>query len=197
MTRHARNPGVIDFLMTRRSRSARTLGHEPPDAASLDTILTAAARTPDHGMLVPWRFVLIERAAMPRIAEIAHHKALARGLDAGAAEKAAAQFGYGGLIVTVVSSPRPSAKIPVWEQELSAGAVCLSTLNAALALGWGANWLTGPLARDRAFLSEALDLGETETVAGFIHLGPETTGPAERKRPEVSALVTRLGADDQ
>lgn len=197
MTGPARNPEVIDFLLTRRSRSARTLGHEPPDAASLDTILTAAARTPDHGMLVPWRFLLIERPAMPRIAEIAHHKALARGLDVAAAEKAAAQFGYGGLIVTVVSSPRPSTKIPVWEQELSAGAVCLSVVNAALAIGWGANWLTGPLSRDREFLSEALDLRENETVAGFVHLGPETTAPAERARPDVASLVTRLGADGQ
>ena len=188
----APRPEVIDFLLTRRSRAARTLSPDRPDDATLETILAAGLRVPDHGMLLPWRIVQIERGAMPALAEAARSRMRALGQDEGAADKAAAQFGQGGVILAVVSCPRPSPKIPAWEQKLSAGAVCLTLVNAALALGWGANWLTGPLARDAAFTGPALGLGEGETVAGFIHLGRETVAPAERRRPDPAALVTRL-----
>ena len=188
-------PAVIDFLLTRRSRAAKTLTPERPDEAALATMLAAAVRVPDHGMLTPWRFLQIEREAMPGLAEAARRRMGALGSDAAAAEKAANQFAMGGLIVAVVSAPVASAKIPRWEQELSAGAVCATLLNAALALGWGANWLTGPLARDDGFLAEALGLAPGETVAGFVHIGGEGARPAERRRPDPAALVTRIGAD--
>jgi len=75
---------------------------------------------------------------------------------------------------------------------MSAGTVCLALVNAALAAGWGANWLSGWMARDRAFLTEGLGLTETEFVAGFIHIGTETVVPPERPRPDVAALTTWL-----
>jgi len=186
---------VIEFLLARRSRPARTLAPDRPDDATLATILAAATRVPDHGMLTPWRFLLIERAAMPALARAARARMTARGSDAGAAEKAAAQFTMGGVIVGVVCTPVASEKIPDWEQHLSAGAVCTMLLTAALALGWGANWLTGPLARDGVFLADSLGLAAGETIAGFVHIGAETVSPAERRRPDPSALVTRIGAD--
>ena len=73
---------------------------------------------------------------------------------------------------------------------MSAGCVCLALVNAALAAGWGANWLTGWMARDTGFLAQGLGLAEAEFVAGFIHLGTETVVPPERPRPDVAALTT-------
>ena len=84
----------------------------------------------------------------------------------------------------------PSEKIPLWEQELAGGAVCLALLNAALASGWGANWLTGWMAMDRGFLSQGLTLEAHEFVAGFIHLGTETALPPERPRPDLDRITT-------
>ena len=185
-------PEVVDFLLTRRSRSARTLGTEPPDRASIETILAAAARVPDHGKLAPWRFVVIPRPAMARLVEAARRHGPTAGLDETATEKAAAAFSHGGTILAVVSAPRPSQKIPRWEQELSAGAACLAALNAALALGWGANWLSGPFARHEGFLTDALGCAAGETVAGFIHVGAEQVVPAERDRPDPAAVTTWL-----
>ena len=89
-----------------------------------------------------------------------------------------------------MASPKPSEKIPAWEQAHSAAAACLSAVNAALALGWGACWLTGWLSEDRAFLGAGLGLDAHETVAGFIHIGRETAVPSERPRPDVAALTT-------
>lgn len=184
---------VLDFLLSRRSRAAKTLSRDTPDRATLETILSAAARSPDHGKLAPWRFAVAAGSApMARLAETARRRATAIGLDPAAVDKTASAFSWGGAVVAVISAPVPGHKIPIWEQELSAGAVCLAAVNAALALGWGANWLTGPLAREPGFLAEGLGCGEGEGVAGFIHIGRETVVPSERDRPELAALTAWL-----
>ncbi|MEO0822635.1 MAG: nitroreductase family protein [Pseudomonadota bacterium] len=185
-------PEVEAFLATRRSRPAKTLAPEPPEEALVLRLLAAAARCPDHGKLEPWRFVVIRRAAMQRVQRAAEARASALGLGAETAEKAGRAFGQGGVIVAVLASPKPSEKIPDWEQALSAGCVCYGLVNAALAAGWGANWLTGPLARDEGFLGEALGARPGEFAAGFVHIGRETVVPAERPRPDVAALTTWL-----
>ncbi|MEM9047780.1 MAG: nitroreductase [Pseudomonadota bacterium] len=181
-------PDTLDFLLTRRSRPAKTLSDPAPDRAALETLLTAAARTPDHGMLVPWRFLVVEKAALGRVAAAAAARAAALGKDPGDIEKVRSAFANAPLVVAVIASPKPSEKIPQIEQTLSAGAVCLSLLNAALAAGWGANWLTGWTALDRPFLAE-LGLDETEFVAGYIHIGSESVVPAERARPDIAAIT--------
>ena len=186
----AKRPEVLDFLLTRRSRPAKTLGHQAPGRAELETLLTAASRTPDHGKLVPWRFVVLaDRDRRERLVEAAARRLAEIGHDAGKIDKDAGAFRQGGVIVAVISSPR-EAHIPRWEQEFAAPCVCLSLLNAALAAGWGANWLTGPLARDEAFLTQTLGCSPGETVAGFVHIGDETVAPAERDRPDVPAITT-------
>ena len=183
-------PDVLDFLLTRRSRPAKTLGPGGPDHAGLERILTAAARSPDHGKLEPWRFVVIQGAARERAAALALDRAAALELDENTTAKTVSAFGQGDVIVAVISSPKPSEKIPLWEQQLSAGAVSLALLNAALASGWGANWLTGKMAYDAVFRREILGCGDGEEVAGFIHIGTETVVPQDRPRPDVAALTT-------
>lgn len=183
-----RRPEVLDFLLTRRSRPAKTLSDTAPGKEEIETLLTAASRTPDHGKLVPWRFIVIRdgREGLGKIFTVHAQKA---GLDAEKIEKNARSFTYGGVMIAVIASPKPSEKIPAWEQELAAGSVCLALLNAALASGWGANWLTGPLARDAAFLSEAFGCTDDEFVAGFIHIGEEKVTPTDRDRPEIEAIT--------
>ncbi len=182
-------PEVLDFLLTRRSRPAKTLTAPGPDRAALRTMLTAAARSPDHGKLEPWRFIVLEGAARGRLARLARRLGAAAGLDPDKLDKDASGFERSPTIVAVIASPKPSDKAPEVEQTLSAGAVCLALLNAALASGWGANWLSGWMARDRAFLSEGLGLADHEWVAGFIHVGTETSRPPERPRPDLDAIV--------
>ncbi len=182
---------VLDFLLTRRSRPAKTLGPDAPDRPEIETLLTAASRTPDHGKLVPWRFLVMRDMAHRRtLASTATRHMERLGLAPDKIEKNANAMTQGGLMITVIASPKVSDKIPAWEQELAAGGVCLSLLNAALASGWGANWLTGPLARDAGFLSDALDCQHGEFVAGFLHIGNELVTPADRDRPDVAAITT-------
>lgn len=184
-------PDVLDFLLTRRSRPAKTLGPEAPARAEIETLLTAAARTPDHGKLVPWRFVVLQDMSKRKAAAaIAERHLRAAGYPEDKVVKNANYATQGGVVIVVIASPKASEKIPAWEQELSAGAVCLALLNAALASGWGANWLTGPLARDDAFVAEAFDGAAGEFVAGFIHVGNEQVTPSDRDRPDLAGITT-------
>ena len=185
----APKPEVLDFLLHRRSRPAKTLGLPVPSPDQLQPILTAALRTPDHGKLEPWRLIVLARGAMGRLVRLAETRADALGLDDERRAKGRSQFEASHLAVVVVASPKPSDKVPAVEQTLSAGAACLGLLNAAEAAGWGANWLTGWPAHDRAFLRVGLGLEDHEFVAGIIHIGTETIAPPDRPRPDVASLV--------
>lgn len=184
------NSAALDFLMSRRSRPAKTLVAPAPTRAQLLPLLTAAARTPDHGKLEPWRFVVIEKPAMARLAELTVQAGARLGKSEADIIKGRSQFDLGHLAVVVVEVQKDSAKIPAIEQSYSAGAVCLALLNAALAAGWGANWLSGWASHDRRFCQDAFGLQDHERVAGIIHIATQGTVPPERPRPDLSALTT-------
>lgn len=188
------NPAALEFMLTRRSRPAKTLTGPVPSREEVKVLLTAAARTPDHGKLEPWRFIVLEKAALTRLAALVPVRAAALEIDGDRTEKAVAQFRDADLAVAVISSPKDSPKIPQIEQVYSAGAVCLALLNAALASGWGANWLSAWPSHDRAFITEGLGLAEGESVAGFIHIGTETSAPPERPRPDLEQITTWMGS---
>lgn len=184
------NKAVLEFLLTRRSRPAKLLQGPVPDRDSLKTMLTAAGRSPDHGKLEPWRFMVFEKPALDRLASAVEDRAKAKGLAEEDIAKGKGQFADSPLCVAVIEVQKGSDKIPAIEQTYSAGAVCLALLNAALASGWGANWLTGWPAHDTEFCRSTLGLGDNERVAGFIHIGTATTVPPERPRPDIDALTT-------
>lgn len=186
----ARNQAALDFLLTRRSRPAKTLTTPVPDHDELSGLLTAAARSPDHGKLEPWRFIVIQGAAMTRLADLAETRGRALGKPAEDIAKGRNQYDQGNLAVVVVEVPKPSEKIPALEQTYAAGGVCLALLNAALAAGWGANWLSGWPSHDPVFCAEGLGLAEHERIAGLIHIGTETSAPPDRPRPDLDAITT-------
>ena len=182
----APRPDVVDFLLTRRSRPPKMLRGPGPDRPAVERMLTAAVRVPDHGKLEPWRFVVMGEAAARGFAAAIRARAEAAGQDP---DKGALAFEQAPVAVAVVASPKPSEKIPGIEQTLSAGAVCLGLLNAALASGWGAAWLTGWPAYDRSLLEGALGLKAEEWVAGFVYVGTEAVQPPDRPRPDLGAIV--------
>lgn len=186
-----RNEAALDFLATRRSHPPKLLREPAPDRAEILRLLTLAARVPDHGKLEPWRFVVLERAALDRLGPLLRDHVLASGQPEAAADKAASAFASP-AIVAVVSAPVASDKVPQWEQLLSAGAVCLGLVNAALASGWGAAWLTGPAVLDEGFGRAHLGLSGSERIVGLVHLGSRGDTPPERPRPDVAAKTTWL-----
>lgn len=188
------NPEALAFLLSRRSTPAKTLTTPVPDRAALRPILEAAARSPDHGKLEPWRFIVLERPALERLAAAVPERGAALGIEPEKIAKMQAQFGTAHLAVAVVARPQPVEKVPEIEQVLSAGAVCTALLNAALASGWGANWLTGWAAHDPAFVQTHLGLAPGEFVAGLIHIGTRNGATPERPRPDLDAITTWASA---
>ena len=182
-------PEVLRFLALRRSTSASTLTTPAPDADQLADLLRLATRVPDHGKLTPWRFIILEGAGKVAFAESLD--ALARDRGDPLLSAKLAKLKIPPLAVVVVSSPKPAA-IPQWEQQLSAGAVCQTLVTAALAMGFGANWITDWYSYDPD-ATAILGLSETERVAGVILLGTPREPPLERERP--TAAVTRWTPD--
>jgi len=183
----AAHPEVLRFLALRRSASALTLQAPGPDAAQLDDLIRLAARAPDHGKLSPWRFIILEGDAKSAFAD--RLEAIAR---AGGDPSAIAKLGKlrtPPLAIVVVSAPRQAA-IPQWEQTLSAGVVCANLLYAALAMGFGANWITDWYSYDLQAL-QALGVASDEKVAGFVLVGASKEPPLERERPLPANLLTR------
>jgi nitroreductase len=182
------SPHTLDFLSRRRSASAMALTAPGPTPDELGELLRLAARVPDHGKLNPWRFVVLEGEA--KAAFTARLEAIAANRPN--EPKAAAALGKmrnPPLAVAVISSPI-EGKIPLWEQQLSAGAVCNTLLIAATAMGYGANWITDWYAFDAEAL-EVLGVKTGEQIAGFLYLGSFAERPQERERPDVQTIVSR------
>jgi len=183
----------LSLLATRRSGKPRDLIAPGPDAAQLAQILTIAARTPDHGKIAPWRFVTVaadQRDALSRLITDAYRaeRPQAARLEIEALDQFAHQAP---TLVVVLSSPRTDSHIPLWEQELSAGAAAMNLLHAAQAMGFAAGWLTGwP-----AFSDTVRDAfgAAPDRIAGFIFIGTPAKPLDERPRPDLATVVRAWG----
>ena len=175
---------VIDCLLARRSVPPALLVEPAPSPSEVETLLTIAARVPDHGKLQPWRFILYAGEARLKASRIVEDAFLARHPDADeiARKKEGSRFSLAPLVVGVVSTARDHAKIPLWEQQLSAAACCENLVIAATGMGFGASWLTGWFAYDDEVLP-ALGIGPGESVAGFVHIGTPKERVPDRPRP--------------
>ena len=184
------SPSTLDLLMNRRSVVAANLTEPGPSADELQLILTAGARVPDHGKLAPWRFLVFEGEARAAFGQACAAILSDEEPDASDArvESERQRFLRAPVVIGVVSKVLENHKIPVWEQHLSAGAVCQNILLAANALGYAGQWLTEWLAYDQK-VHDVLGLGEEERVAGFIYLGSAKEDPMERKRPDIGTQI--------
>lgn len=181
------------YLASRRSGKPRDLGEPGPDAAALERMLGVAARTPDHGKLAPWRFFVVDdRDAFARLLAdaLAAEKPDAKAFEQEAAEQFARQAP---CLVVVVSEPDLSKPIPLWEQQLSAGAACLNLVAAAGAEGFAGGWLSGWPAYSET-VRRAFTEGADARIAGFVFIGTPTRPLDERPRPAPGEVVRRWPA---
>ncbi|MFY2765479.1 nitroreductase family protein [Arenimonas sp. MALMAid1274] len=182
---------TLPELNRRRSVPSRLLGEPGPDAEQLQAMLTASVRVPDHGKLVPWRFIRIQGPARAALGELLAGRCRERdpAAPAAAVEKDRLRFSFAPVIIAVVGHLTPGHKVPEQEQLLSGGAVCFALLQAAQGLGFGAQWLTGWAAYDPV-VTARLGLAANETVLGFIHIGTPAELAPERQRPDPRTLLT-------
>jgi nitroreductase len=178
-----KQPETLQLLASRRSTLAKNMTGPDPSAEELETLLAIGARTPDHGKLFPWRFIVFQGEARTKFS--AHLEARFKELEPEAPPERYAlertRFERAPVVIAVISDTTENHKIPLWEQELSAGAVCQNLLIGASALGYGAQWLTEWYAYDRE-IKTLLGLKPGERVAGFVYVGTAAAEPVERAR---------------
>lgn len=177
------------LMATRRSGKPRDMIGPGPDEAQLHRILSAAIRSPDHGKLAPWRFVVVGADQRDGFAALLH-RAYREGRPdpSGAEQRAVEEFArQAPVVVVAVSCPDASSAIPVWEQELSMGAACMNLLTAATAEGFVGGWLTGWAAYSETVRSAFAPEGR---IAGFLFLGSPGRDLQERPRPEFDEVVS-------
>jgi nitroreductase len=184
---------TINLLAARRSAPPIQMRGPGPTPEELRQLLTLAARVPDHGKLAPWRFIVFEGEGRARAGEVLAEVFARRepGADAPRLELERGRFARAPLVIGVVSRAAPHVKIPIWEQELSAGAVCMALTVAATAIGFRTAWLTEWCAYDREVMTR-FGLAEHERMAGFIYIGRVDNAPEDRARPDLDSLVTRF-----
>jgi nitroreductase len=184
-------PTLLDLLLSRRSGSAKALTGPGPSKEQLAQILRVGARVPDHGKLFPWRFIVFEEEGVKRFADILVDVLTQDGMNPSQIEEWRVRTLSAPVVVGVVSSARELIKIPVWEQELSAGAVCQNMLIASHALGFVANWLTEWYSY-HPVVKQKIGLKPGERMAGFIYIGMPKEELQERPRPDMDRIVTRF-----
>ena len=182
---------LTQYMRTRRSSLSLTLEEPGPDADQLRTILEISTRVPDHGKLAPWRFELwpidVRQQMHDQLQEV-----LKAATDIDDVEKKVQTTGkllHAPCVLVVISTAAEHPKIPVWEQHLSTGAVCMNTLIAANSLGFEAQWLTAWFIY-RAETRAILGLADGEQIAGIIHIGSSSVPKTERDRPDIDTLFS-------
>ena len=180
---------TLSLLETRRSGKPREMVPPGPSDEELQKILHIAMRVPDHGKLSPWRFVVVGKDQREHLALLLHKALQAEDECAGPAhhEKEDQFARQGEALVVLVSSPIPDHKIPVWEQQLSAGAAAMNLLTAAHAMGFVGGWITGW--RAYSPMVNAAFAGPGERIAGFIFIGSPGRELVERPRPDLAEIV--------
>jgi len=178
-------------MLARKSAPIQDLREPGPGDEEIATMIRIASRVPDHGRLAPWRFILYRGEMRHKVGEKLAALAEKREgpLSDARREQERTRFSRAPLVIGVVSTPRPSPKIPQWEMLLSGGMAAMNLMIAANALGYGANMVTNwysDIEEGRAILGLAPD----ERVVGFVHIGTHSGEIPERPRPDPATLVS-------
>ncbi|ASV55074.1 MULTISPECIES: NAD(P)H nitroreductase [Lelliottia] len=181
---------ALELLVNRRSASR--LAEPAPAGEQLENILRAGMRAPDHGTLTPWHFFIIEGAGRDRFSTLLENGAMAAEQDEKAIDKARNAPFRAPMIIAVVAKCQPEHKVPVWEQEMSAGCAVMAMQMAAVAQGFNGVWRTGPLT-DSPVVREGFSCAEHDKIVGFLYLGtPQLKASTTISTPDTAPFVTRF-----
>ncbi|MGV6819489.1 MAG: nitroreductase family protein [Parvularcula sp.] len=181
---------TIRLLSNRRSVTAGLLESPGPTSDQLSDILMMASRVPDHRKIVPFRFLTFDETSRERLADllvpIAAENECVKHLPEDAVRLMVQRAP---AMVVLISSVNTTHRTPVWEQELTAGAVGFNLLVSASAMGFAGQWTTEWMAFDPK-VAALLGLGEDERVAGFFYFGTASQSPRERARPSGTEIIS-------
>ena len=184
-----------NFFSKRRSVMAKKMSANPINKKDLNSILQAGIRVPDHGALSPWRLKVILGDTLKKIdeevilSEFIKKKPESEKCDQDIESK---RLQRAGAVIAVLSTPVDHPSIPLWEMQLSTGAVCMNLLSSAQSKGYAAQWLTEWYSYNEKMLSVLGGRVGKDKIAGFIYIGHKKEEPLERKRPDPKNIINYL-----
>ena len=188
--------GISDnFYLKRRSVMARKMSPEPINESDLNQIIQAGIRVPDHGALNPWKLVIIQGEQLATIDKEIILKEYTKknpNSDKKFQEIESKRLQRAGAVIAVLSTPVDHPSIPLWEMQLSSGAVCMNLLSCAQSLGYAAQWLTEWYSYNDTMLAYLGGRVGIDKISGFIYIGHKTEEPNERKRPNPADVINYL-----
>src|SRR5579862_9674164 len=187
----------MDAMEALTSRVSGSKLVEPaPDELELHSLLTAAARAPDHGRLRPWRFIVLRGDALERFGDLMAKTYLQRNPSATPAqlEKERGKPLRAPLILVVAAKVDEQSHIPAIEQILSAGAAAENVMVGAYALGYGCAWKTGDAAYDDE-VKAAFGLSPADAIVGFMYLGSFANPPPPAPAVDIDDYMSEWPAD--
>ncbi|MDO3721988.1 nitroreductase [Marinobacter sp. chi1] len=178
---------LTDFLLNRSSEPR--LQAPAPDQNVLNTALACAARAPDHALLRPWRYLIVEGEGLDALGEL-FARSCADEADNQKWEKLRKSPMRAPMVIVGIASPKVHPKVPEIEQVMSAAA-SMSFLALALQdAGFGVMWRTGDVAYSQS-VAQGLGLAEGESITGFLYTGSIVSEKPRVPRPEVAEFVRR------
>jgi nitroreductase len=179
---------AIELLMTRASNSK--LREPAPDDATLEVIVQAALRAPDHGLLRPWRVQLVRGAAREQLGAVLQAALLRRqpNIPPEVLEREGRKPLRAPLLAVISARVRPDPKVPAVEQILAAGALAHGLLLGVHAHGYAAIWRTGPAAYDEE-VKRALGLTPEDALVGFLYIGTAAQPAPPIERPRAADVI--------
>ena len=184
------------LIDARRTVLPKRLTEPGPDAQQLEHILAAAAAAPDHGNLVPWRFVIVPATARAALADVFERALVQR--DAGATPAQRQQARDKGfrapLLMLAIARLNGGAEIPPAECLVSAGCAIQNMLLMATAMGY-ASALTSGKALQSPHLHRLFAVTAQEQPLCFVSVGTAAAHTPRHQRPATARYVSTLAAD--
>lgn len=186
---------AAELMRSRRTVLPKRLGLPGPDATQQQAMLEAAATAPDHGQLLPWRFVVVPMSARAALGEVFVESLIERDPDATAEQCAQAREKANRapwLLLLVVDGACGDPAVDLLERVVSAGCAVQNVLLMATALGFGSALTSGKALSSR-YLKRLFGLRERERALCFVSIGTVLSAKPARVRPDVADFVSTLG----
>ncbi len=182
------------LIQTRQNIPARHLREPAPSAQQRQQLLDAAAAAPDHGLINPWRFIVIPQDKRALLAEVFAQALVDRDPDATpeqiATAREKAQRAPLLLLAVARLGPAEPAIRPL-ERMVSLGCAIQNMLLMAHAMSFGAG-LTSGQALDSPRLQALFGLSEGEQAVCFVNVGTVSKRKSPRARPLAGDFLSSL-----
>jgi nitroreductase len=187
------NADMWNTLAARRHVALRRLQAPGPDDAALARMMEAAAQAPDHGCLLPWRFVLVPTERRDDLGAVFEDALVRRdpAADAAARASARAKAFHAPCLLVAILVDAPGTAIPAEEKLVSLGCALQNVLLAAQALGFASGLASGG-ALGTSAMRRLLALEAHERAVCFIGIGTGDDKKMPRARPQPGLFFTSL-----